>query len=174
MVAVVAGTAVLVGSAAATYGLLSSGQSFEQSGPDAGWLVETSGAEDRVSTAAAWDDAAFEDSLVGELDVEVDLRRLVKVFPWKDMIAPIYEPEFVAGGLADLEPGEIVMAVEINGESKAYPVGVLAFREMVNDVVGGVPILVSWCPRCYTGLVHDRRVGGAWSSATRARCSCRR
>ena len=37
-----------------------------------------------------------------------------------------------------------MIGVAINGESKAYPVGPLNFREMVNDVVGGVPILVSW------------------------------
>ena len=36
------------------------------------------------------------------------------------------------------------MGVEINGESKAYPVGPLNYREMVNDVVGGVPVLVTW------------------------------
>ena len=31
---------------------------------------------------------------------------------------------------------------------------------MVNDVVGGVPVLVTWCPPCGTGLVHDRRIDG--------------
>ena len=36
------------------------------------------------------------------------------------------------------------MGVTINGESKAYPVGMLNFRETVIDEVGGVPILVTW------------------------------
>ena len=36
------------------------------------------------------------------------------------------------------------MGLAINGEAKAYPVEVLNFREMVNDVVGGVPVLVTW------------------------------
>ena len=62
----------------------------------------------------------------------------------RDAIMPIYDPQFTPGKLASLEPGELVIGVEINGESKAYPVGPLVFREMVNDVVGGVPLLVTW------------------------------
>ena len=62
----------------------------------------------------------------------------------QDAIRPIYEPKFVPGQGADLAWEELVIGVEINGESRAYPVGPLNFREMVNDVVGGVPILVTW------------------------------
>jgi hypothetical protein len=46
------------------------------------------------------------------------------------------------------------------GEAKAYPVCVLRFREMVNDSLAGVPILVSWWPLCRSGMVHDRRING--------------
>ena len=38
----------------------------------------------------------------------------------------------------------LVIGVAINGEAKAYAVGPLNSREMVNDTVGGVPILVTW------------------------------
>ena len=62
----------------------------------------------------------------------------------RDVIKPIYDPRFIPGKLESLDPGELVMGVEINGESKAYPVGPLNNREMVNDVVGGVPVLVTW------------------------------
>lgn len=62
----------------------------------------------------------------------------------RDAIRPIYEPKFITGQAAKLDPGELVIGVDINGESKAYPVAPLNFREMVNDVVGGVPLLVSW------------------------------
>ena len=74
---------------------------------------------------------------------EVDLSRYVQLIP-RDAIAPIYEPVFVAGSLSDLDPQEVVIGVEINGEAKAYPVGPLNYREMVNDVIGGVPVLVTW------------------------------
>ncbi len=76
-------------------------------------------------------------------DVEVDFRQFRQLLPL-DAINPIYRPQFVPGELDTLDPGELVIGVEINGESKAYPVGPLNRREMVNDVVGGVPVLVTW------------------------------
>lgn len=84
------------------------------------------------------------DELLGlRADVDVDFSEFRQLLP-KDAILPIYDPQFVPGDLTSLDPGELVMGVDINGESKAYPVGPLNYREMVNDVVGGVPILVTW------------------------------
>lgn len=62
----------------------------------------------------------------------------------RDMIAPIYTPQFVAAARARLRGDELVLGVEINGEAKAYPITVLNSREMVNDTAGGVPILATW------------------------------
>lgn len=61
-----------------------------------------------------------------------------------DAIAPIYNPEFVAASEAPLEPDELVIGIELEGQAKAYPISVLRFREMVNDELAGWPILVSW------------------------------
>lgn len=61
-----------------------------------------------------------------------------------DAIAPIYDPKFVAAGEIEMLDDELVMGVEIDGDARAYPVGMMRFREMVNDVVGGVPLLVTW------------------------------
>ena len=63
---------------------------------------------------------------------------------WVDAIAPIYDPQIVASTESKLFDEELVMGVEINGQSRAYPIRLMAFREMANDVVGGVPVLVSW------------------------------
>ncbi len=62
----------------------------------------------------------------------------------RDSIRPIYEPRFASAAAAPYAPDELVIGVTINGESKAYAVGPLNSREMVNDTLGGVPILVSW------------------------------
>lgn len=62
----------------------------------------------------------------------------------KDGIRPIYEPIFVQAPESPLDDEELVMGVAIGGESKAYPVSVLRFREMVDDELGGLPILVTW------------------------------
>lgn len=76
-----------------------------------------------------------------------------------DDIAPIYQPEFLSPGEASVPPGELVIGLSINGDARAYPAGVLYNREMVNDTVGDVPVLVTWCPLCYTALVHERKLG---------------
>lgn len=62
----------------------------------------------------------------------------------RDAIVPSYEPEFVPAGEAGYDDDELVMGVAINGEAKAYPMGLLHGREMVNDELGGLPILVTW------------------------------
>ena len=61
-----------------------------------------------------------------------------------DGIRPIYEPQFVNAEESPLFEEELVMGVSIQGEAKAYPVTVLRFREMVDDELGGLPILVTW------------------------------
>ena len=71
-------------------------------------------------------DKSLETSLERILDSDVDLGRLGGVLP-RDAIMPIYDPQFTPGKLASLEPGELVIGVEINGESKAYPVGPSSF-----------------------------------------------
>lgn len=77
-----------------------------------------------------------------------------------DDIPPIYHPEFVPADAANLPDDELVIGLVIDDDARAYPAGILFTREIINDTVAGVPVLVSWCPRCYTALVHDRRIGG--------------
>ena len=62
----------------------------------------------------------------------------------RDAIQPIYDPQFVSAEEADYSDSELVMGVAIDGEAKAYPVGLLNSREMVNDELAGVPFLVTW------------------------------
>ncbi len=52
------------------------------------------------------------------------------------------------------------MVVEHRGEVRAYPLQILIWHELVNDQIGELPILVSYCPLCNSGIVFDRRVDG--------------
>jgi Protein of unknown function (DUF3179) len=52
-----------------------------------------------------------------------------------------------------------VIGVVIDGDARAYPLRILIWHEIVNDVVGGVPVAVTYCPLCNTGIAFDRRVG---------------
>lgn len=55
----------------------------------------------------------------------------------------------------DYEP---VLFTEINGESKAYPLSILIYHEIVNDVCGGVPILITYCSLCNSGQIYSRKI----------------
>jgi hypothetical protein len=53
-----------------------------------------------------------------------------------------------------------VIGVALGGESRAYPIRVLNWHEVINDTLGGVPITVTFHPLCDSVVVFDRRVGG--------------
>ena len=78
----------------------------------------------------------------------------------RDGIKPIYTPEIGTHPEAGLDGTDLVLGVSLGGESRAYPVSTMRFKEIVNDDLGGVDILVTWCQLCYTAMVHDRRVNG--------------
>ena len=81
--------------------------------------------------------------------------------PRRDQIPPIHAPLYIdAIDDTELGPLEPVLSIVINGDARAYPLRILLWHEIVNEVVGGVPILVSYCPLCNSGVVFDRRVDG--------------
>jgi hypothetical protein len=59
-----------------------------------------------------------------------------------------------------MQADEKVIGLVINGEARAYPLSILSNHEIVNDVVGGQPVAVTWCPLCYTAMVFNREVSG--------------
>jgi hypothetical protein len=112
-------------------------------GPDDAVAVPTQVRLDAEPTRAPTGDAEnLIDRVIRDGDPQKrdDFRQLLR----RDLIEPIYDPRFVASDQADLEPDELVMGVSINGDSRAYPIRYLRWREMVNDEVGGIPILVTW------------------------------
>ena len=95
----------------------------------------------------------------------IDLGELLVGLPMidpRDGIPPIDHPVFesVADAslwLDDRVPGTLVL---LGGEARFYPLGILHRHEIVNDVVAGVPVAVTYCPLCNTALAFDRRVDG--------------
>jgi hypothetical protein len=79
-----------------------------------------------------------------------------------DQIPAIDEPQFdhADSVAAFLRPESLVVGVELGGDARAYPTNLLSLHEVVNDVVGGTPIVVTWCPLCTTALAFERRVDG--------------
>lgn len=107
----------------------------------------------RVSTAAWRTDFT---------KTNVDLGDFLSGGPGKDGIPAIDEPKLESieasrAWLADRSP---VIAFEIGGEARAYPLAVLIWHEIANDTVGGVPVVVTFCPLCNTALVFNREFDG--------------
>ena len=82
--------------------------------------------------------------------------------PPRDGIPSIDNPTFVNFGDADLwlEEVEPVVSLEVNGEARAYPLQILTWHEIVNDTIGNVPVVVTFCPLCNSAVVFDRRIEG--------------
>lgn len=59
-----------------------------------------------------------------------------------------------------LVDSDLVIGVAMGGEARAYPIRMITWHEIVNDVLGGVPIAVTYHPLCDSSVVFDRRVGG--------------
>ncbi len=55
---------------------------------------------------------------------------------------------------------EFVIGVERNGEAVAYPFGALNKQPVVNDVIGGEPVLIVFSADTAAGAVFSRVVGG--------------
>lgn len=91
----------------------------------------------------------------------VPLEEIVPGGPPKDGIPSIDDPHFVSVSEASrwLSGREPVIVVRHQGDTRAYPYQILIFHEIVNDVVGGRPLVVTFCPLCNTALVFDPRHG---------------
>ena len=55
---------------------------------------------------------------------------------------------------------ELVIGIEIDGRAYAYPTKTLRFREIVNEMFGDLPVAITFCPLCASGVVFDRRLDG--------------
>ncbi|MCL6283903.1 DUF3179 domain-containing protein [Ruegeria sp. 2012CJ41-6] len=79
--------------------------------------------------------------------------------PPRDGIPAISDPTFLrASDETRLGGREPVITVEIDGaEPRAYPIRYLIWHEIVNDSIGGIPVAVTYCPLCNSGLTFDRR-----------------
>ena len=92
----------------------------------------------------------------------VDLGEFQGGGPPKDGIPSIDEPRFesIANAQAWLAPTSPVISLEVGGVARAYPMAILIWHEIANDTLGGVPVVVTFCPLCNTALVFERTLDG--------------
>ncbi len=127
-------------------------------GGDGGGTCERSAGLERVEEPTdgpfPWDDP---DATVG---ADVDTSEIISGGPPPDGIRPIDDPCVVPVDDADewLADDESVMVVEVGDEARAYPLAIMTQHEIVNDVLGGTPVAVTYCPLCNSGLAFERVV----------------
>ena len=82
--------------------------------------------------------------------------------PPKDGIPAIDEPQFIPIAEADewLKEVEPVILFEHAGDARAYPIQIFMWHEIVNDVVGGLPVTITFCPLCNTAIAFERTLDG--------------
>ncbi len=90
----------------------------------------------------------------------VDFAEILVGNPTKDGIPSLTDPNMepvteAANWLSDRSP---VIAVEIEGEARAYPQAILMWHEIANVEIAGVPVAVTFCPLCNSSITFDRRV----------------
>jgi hypothetical protein len=90
---------------------------------------------------------------------DIDVAEILSGGPARDGIPALDAPQTTTADAASLPGDERVIGVVLGGEARAYPLSILVWHELVNDTLGGQPILESYCPLCGTGLVFDRRRG---------------
>ena len=89
----------------------------------------------------------------------VDPADIVSGGPPPDGIPPIDDPKFADPAAVDfLSPQEPVISLVLGHDARAYPAQILVWHEIVNDTVGGVPVTVTYCPLCNTGIAFRRPV----------------
>jgi hypothetical protein len=79
----------------------------------------------------------------------------------KDGIPSLDNPALIAAAQADYMRGDdLVFGVSIDGDARAYPLRIMGWHEMFNDVIGGVPLALAYCTLCGSGILFETQVVG--------------
>lgn len=93
--------------------------------------------------------------------LQVDAAQIREGGPKRDAIRSVDTPSFVELPEATWVAGDTeVLGVLVGEEARAYPVRMLDYHQIVNDVIGDVPIAVTYDPLAGAPLVYSRRVAG--------------
>jgi hypothetical protein len=103
---------------------------------------------------------SFQTDQSNDVKAIVPLDQIVAGGPAPDGIPSIDNPKFVSATDAGLEDFELLLGLDINGDVRAYPLNILVWHEIVNDIVGGEPVALTYCPLCFTNQVFKRTLDG--------------
>ena len=106
-------------------------------------------------------DPRFGQFLPPGVDHDIRLQEIVWGGVRVDGIPALTNPTLLAPDeAAYLLPDDLVFGIEINGDARAYPLRILNWHEMFNDVIGGVPVSLAYCTLCGAGILFETTVEG--------------
>ncbi len=110
-------------------------------------------------------DPDFLQFLEGERSAADQMKIRLEEITWGgvrvDGIPSLDFPKMIAAGQADyLLDGDDVFGIEINGDVRAYPLRIMGWHEMFNEVIGGLPVALAYCTLCGAGILYETRVNG--------------
>src|SRR5258708_3375088 len=85
---------------------------------------------------------------------------LTHVNIFEKMFHPYGSPAFAGADEVKVNLDDKVLAVRISQQARAYPIRTMGYHHIVNDTVAGLPIAVTYCTLCHTGLVWSRVIDG--------------
>jgi len=106
-----------------------------------------------ATLALATDDAAFRRFLNPETGATVRLDEVVWGGVGVDAIPALENPPTTADG-SWLQADDLIAGVLLGGQARAYPLRIINWHEMVNDVVGGVPVSLAYCTLCGSAVLY--------------------
>lgn len=111
-------------------------------------------------------DPNFADFLRPEYLGPSEMRIRLEEITWggvrKDGIPSLDMPAMIAADAADyMRDDDLVFGVSINGDVRAYPLRIMGWHEMFNDVIGGVPVALAYCTLCGSGILFETALEGA-------------
>ena len=79
--------------------------------------------------------------------------------PPRDGIPSLDHPQFISPVEADfLDDNDLIIGLNINEQQQAYPIKILNWHEVVNDIIGGQEVVVTYCPLCRSAVVFNSRI----------------
>ena len=79
----------------------------------------------------------------------------------KDGIPSLDNPDLITPDQATyMRDDDLVFGVSINGDTRAYPLRIMGWHEMFNEVIGGVPVALAYCTLCGSGILFETQVAG--------------
>ncbi|PIN85764.1 MAG: hypothetical protein COV47_00510 [Candidatus Diapherotrites archaeon CG11_big_fil_rev_8_21_14_0_20_37_9] len=91
----------------------------------------------------------------------IELSKILNGGPGKNGIPALHNPKFVQVNEKPRTVLDDTRGIVLGEEQpKFYPYNIIIWHEIVNDIVDGVPVAVTFCPLCGSASVFDRRIEG--------------